>query len=721
MAESCRLASHGSALGSASRLLRSRGQGERDTSPWLSAVLMKKPSTRPRSRANLRRTRTNARHATKSAVVVLPAVFLLGVFLLKLTVMSQLKDHVLTQPDAGLDTTTYVELARRVLGGDLSLGPGLYFVSPLYIYFLAAVFGVTGSFTAVRLLQIILGTAAVACVFVAADEWFGRRAAMLAACLAALTGLFTFYESLLLQAALDPFLTSVAIASLALGFRRNDDRWYLVAGIAFGLQTLNRPNVVLASCGIVVLLAATRRWRKAAVFAAAMTLALSPLALRNVAVAGIWSPVSSHGGLNFYIGNNPDAEGTYRSVSGIRPNLEGQQDDARQVAERAVGQSLDDAQVSAYFYSLGWKWIGEQPLAAARLFIRKFSLVFSSADIWLNYSYPFFKYDAHTPLRALFVGPWILIPLGLFGLVAAASRTKKVEYLIWASFVLMYAVAVAMFFVADRYTLPLLIPLCVASGAAVDWFVRAFSNRKWMHLAIAAGAFGVLFAAVNRPLEIDNGISEERVRMAERLVTLGRYEEAEQWAARAETVSPRPGLVHFRLGQRLLTRDQSTAAIAHFEKALRFDPGQAEVEFALGKALLDAARPSEAALHLRRAVDAGFHADLAGFDLVRALGAAGERVEAIRVLQTLRPARQEDPEGWLELGDLAIRLQEPKLAASFFREAIARRPDFAPAYLGLAVAEAGMGLRTEARQHAQDALRLDPHSERARQLQEILK
>jgi len=104
-----------------------------------------------------------------------------------------------------------------------------------------------------------------------------------------------------------------------------------------------------------------------------------------------------------------------------------------------------------------------------------------------------------------------------------------------------------------------------------------------------------------------------------------------------------------------------------------------------------------------------------------ALGATGDRVEAVRVLQKLRPAREEDAERWVALGDLGIRLQEPSLAAMFFRRAIAAQPDFTPAYLGLAVTEASRGLLSEAREHVQDALRLDPNSERAKQLQQMLK
>src|SRR5690242_2923536 len=73
---------------------------------------------------------------------ILLFVLLAGVFVLKTAVLVQLKDHPLIQPDAGLDTTAYVRLATEVLGGNLGLGPGLYYVSPLYIYVLAAVLAI---------------------------------------------------------------------------------------------------------------------------------------------------------------------------------------------------------------------------------------------------------------------------------------------------------------------------------------------------------------------------------------------------------------------------------------------------------------------------------------------------------------------------------------------------------------------------------------------------
>ncbi len=144
-------------------------------------------------------------------------VMLAGVFVLKLVVLLELRDHPMTQPNAGLDTTAYVDLAKRVVDGDWGLGPGVYYVSPLYIYFLAGALALLKSFTAVRVLQIALGTASVGFIFFMTREWFGERAAWIAAAFAALTGLFTFYEVLILQASIDAFLTSAALFFLTRG------------------------------------------------------------------------------------------------------------------------------------------------------------------------------------------------------------------------------------------------------------------------------------------------------------------------------------------------------------------------------------------------------------------------------------------------------------------------------------------------------------------------
>jgi len=225
---------------------------------------------------------------------------------------------------------------------------------------------------------------------------------------------------------------------------------------------------------------------------------------------------------------------------------------------------------------------------------------------------------------------------------------------------------------------------------------------------------------VNRPVHLDNGLGEERTRMAERLVSLGRYDEAEQWAGLAEKAYPRPGLVHFRVAQRLLMREQPEAAITHLQKALQFDPGQPEVEYLLGATLLDDGHPQDAIPILRHALANGGRADLAGYDLVRALGSVGRRDEAIQLLQGLRPADEGDADRWMAFGEAAMSLRDGALAATFFRHAIEARPELARAHVGLAAASAALGRLQDARTEAQEALKLDASDTRAAQLLQML-
>jgi 4-amino-4-deoxy-L-arabinose transferase-like glycosyltransferase len=119
----------------------------------------------------------------------------------KIVVLIQLGNHPLLQPHGELDTAYYVELAQKVVrGGPLAVTEP-FFVSPLYVYFLAVIFRLSGdSLAAARIVQILLGTAAVAFLYFTARQWFGERAARIAAVLGLLTGFFSFCEILILQA-----------------------------------------------------------------------------------------------------------------------------------------------------------------------------------------------------------------------------------------------------------------------------------------------------------------------------------------------------------------------------------------------------------------------------------------------------------------------------------------------------------------------------------------
>ncbi|HKW01434.1 MAG TPA: glycosyltransferase family 39 protein [Vicinamibacterales bacterium] len=622
------------------------------------------------------RRRREARRARREAEPAPPRVsretrWLLGLlalaFVIKLVVVGQLADHPLLQADAGFDTTDYVALADQVRGGNFTLGPGLYYVSPLYVYFLAAAFGVLQSFTAVRVLQAALGTLTIGAIFLMARTWYGSRAAWWAAGLAALTGLLTFHEILILQSSLDAVLAAAALLALTYGLTRGDWRWGLAAGVAFGVQVLNRPNIVLAAAAIAVGLVAIRRVRLAAALAIGGLLAVSPVVLRNVVVSHELALVSSHGGLNFYIGNSASANGFYWQVPGIRPSIAGQAIDTRRVAEAAVGHSLTDTAVSDYFFDLGWSWIRTHPRDAAWLFVRKFGNVFNAHYVALPLSYGFFAHDMSTWLAACFVGPWLLIPLALVGFVAAAPSDRRREYFVWLLFVPAYAAAVAVFFIAERYRVPLLVTLCVGAGAAIDLIVDAARKRRRMLMVSLGAAVASLAIAVNWPNGTVDGRDEDRMRYAEYLATRGQFEDAELWVANVVASTNNPAGAHARFGSHLLNLGRGAAALVHYRRAHELKPDDHFIELGLGQALLDAGHATEAAQILTNAIEHGAKTPLVGYDLARALAQTGRRDEALRALALVDTltTTEIDRRIWLDIGRFARDLGAPEVAARF--------------------------------------------------------
>jgi tetratricopeptide (TPR) repeat protein len=532
-------------------------------------------------------------------------LFLAAVFAAKLVVVLQLREHPLLQLDVPIRL-----------------------IEPVYVAFLTLMLRLTRVLSAIRIVQIALGTAAVGCVFSAARTWFGERAAWLAALFAALTGLFTFYETAILPAALDPFLTAAALAALAAGLSGHR-AWLGAAAVSLTLLLLNRPPVVL-------------------------------------------------GGLYFYIGNNATADGTYRPVPGIAADdMILQREDARQVAEASSGRRLGDLGVAAYFAGLGRTWIGLHPGAAAANFGRKAALVFNAGHVATSHSFRFFADESETLLRGLFVGPWLLLPLGLLGLVLGAFHMRRGPFLVWASFVPVYAFGLAMLFVSERNRLPLLVPLCVGAGAAGDFFISRGSRpspvrlpfRRGASLAAAFALLCVLVPLTNWRMRYEDGRAEDMTRMAEAMVVRDRIDLAEQWASRALAIHPRPADVHLRIGRRLVVHSRPDAALTHLERALQLDPSSADARYAIGQALVQARRPREAIPYLRAALKGGVAESLAGYELARALAALGDRAGALQTLQTVRPERPSDVESWNALGQLALLLDSPSLAATFFNGA----------------------------------------------------
>ena len=632
----------------------------------------------------------------------------------RLIVLAQLHAHPLLQPTGVLDSAVYLRLAERAAGGDWALGPEPYFVSPLYIYFLALLRRAFGpSLLLPKLVQALLGATAVGLVAATARRLFGSpAAAAVAAWLAALAGVLVFHEVLLLQSSLDPFLTALALFALVRAVQAESTREYVLAGAAFGLLVANRPNALLAAAAIALAVVAAGRTRRSLLHAVALgaglLIVLAPFALRNRLVAGEWILVSSHGGLNFYIGNNPEADGTYHSVPDITPAIEGQARDARLLAEKAVGRPLSASQVSGYFYDRAFAFIRSEPRAAATLFAHKLAYALNAVEVPLNYSYAYFSRDEPTLLRALGVGSWLLVPLGLVGLVVHPPAASREAWISWAVFVPAYLGSLALFFVSARYRLPLLEPLCVSAGAAgVQLATWLRSGRRRQAFLALAGLAGLLLFS-NWDLGLDDGRGPESSEMVLHHLAAGREAEARALLARTEPLLDNPALLYYRMGLGYVERGQPALAAPLFARALETDPGQPDVQLSLGQALLAAGQAAEAEPHLHAARDEGIAPLESGYDLARALAALGRTPEATDALRRAASSGADTDDSALPFGMLALGLGVPDLAEPLLARAVARDPAAPEAREAHGLALAQLGRSPQARSELEQALHLDP-------------
>lgn len=658
------------------------------------------------------------------------ALGLLAVLAIKLVVLAQLGSHPLLQPRGVLDDAVYLKLAQRVAGGDLALGPDVYYLSPFYTYFLGAIFGLGGSIATARLVQVLLGAVAVVLAGLATRRLWGARAGWIAAAAAALTGVFTFNEVLLLQSSVDPFLTALALWTLARAVGQASGRklvlpWVL-AGISLGLLCLNRPNALAAAALVGIALLVARRGRTAALqagaFAIGLCLVIAPVAARNRLVADEWVLITSHGGLNFYIGNHEGATGTWSSVPGISPSIEGQSRDAAQVASAALGRAASASDASAYFSRLAWQWIGAHPADTARLWLRKLALAFSNTDLALNYSYTYYAHDERTLLSLLAIGPWLLVPLGLLGLLIALARPPRPDaragLVGWAVFLFGYAASLVVFFVASRYRLPLLVALCVGTGIAVDWGWSSVSARAWRNVAVLGGGVFALAAMPLLPLEADTGRFFERGERIVQLTTAGEDAAAEELLASTEAHHPQRAVLLYRVGRARQERGRQAEAVPLFERALQADPAAVDVRLSLAEAYEALGRAEDAV----RAIEAAMRSpDIVPEDVLP-FGArllAARNPAGAEKIGRLASARWPSSAAAHDLLGVALMVQDRRAEGeSALRQAVTLDSSSATARYHLAQALALSGRRDEAIALLQETLRLRPDYPEARQLLE---
>ncbi len=451
-------------------------------------------------------------------------------------------------------------------------------------------------------------------------------------------------------------------------------------------------------------------------FALGLAVVLLPVAARNYAVTGGFYLTTSQFGPNFYIGNNPAADGTYMSLRPGRGAPEFERQDATELAERARQRSLTPGEVSSYWTEQALAYITSQPGDWLALVGRKFALLWNRGEMLDTESQE--SYEEISPvLRVLgVIGHFgIVVPLALVGLIGAWPDRRR----LWPFFALFaaYAASVVLFYVFARYRFPLVpfLLLLAANGLVLaPRLIAAASPARRATLGLVVASVAV---AVNWPM-----LSSTRMRaitetnLGTALHEASRYDEAVEHYRKAAALQPDYAPAYNNLGVTLRAQGRVDDAIQAYQEGLKLREAYPDLHFNLANALMEQNRADEAAGHLRAALAGGREAsggqDSAGAhnNLGMALASKGQYAEAAAEFRAAISAEPTSVLAHRNLGNVLSSMGRGEEAMAAFERAVALNPNDAQATYDLGSLLLETGRFEEAATMLRTSLAADPKS-----------
>lgn len=472
-----------------------------------------------------------------------------------------------------------------------------YFRAPLYPYFLALIFKTFGvrPFLA-RVIQGLIGSVSCVLVYAAGSRCLGSRVGLTAGLLCACSWVLAYHDGELLLPVLEVFLMMAGLVTLLVAVERRNALIAGLAGIFFGLFAVTRPNILACLPFVVVWTYLTvphpARATGTLLLAAGFLAPPAAVTIRNRVVGGDWVVVSSQGGVNFYIGNNAEANGIEAWVPGTRRTWWGGYEDAVAIAQRDMGRPLKPSEVSRYWMQRGLAYIADHPGAWLRLMGRKVVALIGSVEIPNNEPEEA-RRGRYWTLRASPVSFGLLLGLFIAALPASLCRDsarddrdhrlRRRSMCIVVVMAGVYALTIVAFFVTGRYRVPLVPLVSIGAAATLVRLWDEFAGRRTREGLVRLGTSVVLVAALSVDyLGVRRGTAGYAMLAdAQDLVEMGDYDGA---IARLEEIRSRGVIrvpeVYHALAKAYLKRNAEgdrAALLGVAEDALQMHPRDPEL------------------------------------------------------------------------------------------------------------------------------------------------
>jgi tetratricopeptide (TPR) repeat protein len=638
------------------------------------------------------------------------------------------------------DCSTYKLWAAKIASGG-SYGDPVFMMGPLYPYFLALNLALGISFNGVLYLQALLGAATCLVIYYLSRNLFGQLAGLFSGIIAAFYAPYIFYNGLLLSETLQVFLLAIALLLLISKNKKLKILHIFCAGILIGLAALAQGTLVLFGLFVVAY------WlikylihqnktdkgivKQVFVLVAGLLIGILPATLHNSA-NGDLVLISANTGINFYVGNNARATGTYDNPPGL--NL-ANDFTGRKVAEKTLGKTLKSSQVSSF-------WANQTVTDIKKDFGHFVGGIFKKA--WLYLWYFDIPQAESIQLQNLFspvfklplLGFGAVLVLGIIGLILSHKDEKLIIIIL---LFLANLIGVSLFFVIGRFRLAGALPLLVLSGAGLAAIITRIKQRDWAKIGIGFSiAIGMLFViCLPRPID-------KRDRLASAYNNIGIYyyykndlRQAFNWYRKAIGILPTFSGALNNMGTYFYLENTPDSAQFYFYRSWAVDSTQTETAMNLGRLAEDKGDTISALAFYEKAkalAPFGLDADnaiaklrakpafpisssqgsTASFETIYAtaekLAATGQYAEAQKYYEQASKIRPDDIRVLNNLGFAYQAQKKYPEAAQKFSRALMLAPENAIAYNNLAGTLYQMGQVDSAEILWEKALKLDRNS-----------
>jgi len=477
-----------------------------------------------------------------------------------------------------VDTGFHHRWAQSIADGNI-FGDDIYIRGPLYIYLLGMCYAVFGATIWIgKILGLVIGLATTVVVYKLGMRLYGKSAAVIASLFYSLYPIAIYFEGELLADSLFTLLLTMSILLLIYAVDKKTLKSVVWVGVIFGLAAITRP-IILGLLPIFLIWYLNsiwkqdRKWISVVVFFISIMAVIAPVTIRNLVVGGEPVLVASSGGINFYIGNNPEADGLTAKFPPMGSNWS--MGEVKSLAEVYTGKKLNWSEVSDYWYGQSYDWIGSNFGDFASLYIKKLYHFVNNYEISNNRFLSSF-FNNFTILKYNPISFGLLFMIAIWGatIVALSGKWRKEESLM-ILIIIVYIALISLFFVNARFRLPIIPIIIIIASAGLEKMQGVKSYKKLIVPAIVTILAGILTFGNLYGFDKNTNLAEY-FSQANNHLKLGEYDKA--IADYLEIISRKNDFkgANLNLGVAYSLSKQPDMALKYLDAELRHYPNSAE-------------------------------------------------------------------------------------------------------------------------------------------------